>query len=158
MSGRTRTRWGHLAAAWALLFAAVHVYWALGGEIGLASSAGASMAARRPLSFVVFGLWGVAFLLLAGAGLAGALVRCRFAGRLGRIVRFLGWAAGIFLLVRAAAIQALLLTGWYGVRTAVGPAQAHASLLLWNPWFFLGGVFFALASRDCRRRAGLRRR
>ena len=42
-------RWGDIAAAWALLFAALHLYWGLGGAWGLAESAGARLAAERPL-------------------------------------------------------------------------------------------------------------
>jgi hypothetical protein len=30
--------WGKIAACWCALFAALHVYWALGGDIGLAAS------------------------------------------------------------------------------------------------------------------------
>jgi len=54
------------AAAWCAVFAAVHLFWAVGGTAGLASSAGQGLAERRPADFVVFGLFGVAALLLAG--------------------------------------------------------------------------------------------
>jgi hypothetical protein len=59
------------AVLWCLIFGAVHVFWALGGDAGLASSAGARLAAQRPELFVVFGLWGVAAVLAGGALLAG---------------------------------------------------------------------------------------
>jgi hypothetical protein len=58
--------WGYLACMWCVLFAALHIYWAAGGEAGSASSAGVDIATQRPLWFVLFGLWGVAVLLLAG--------------------------------------------------------------------------------------------
>ncbi|MGH3756073.1 MAG: esterase-like activity of phytase family protein, partial [Pseudonocardiaceae bacterium] len=53
-----------------LLFAALHFYWALGGDAGLASVAGTELAAERPQWFVLAGLWGVGLLLVAGTGLA----------------------------------------------------------------------------------------
>nr|CTQ96950.1 hypothetical protein [Kibdelosporangium sp. MJ126-NF4] len=37
----------------------LHIYWAVGGEAGLASSAGVDLATRRPLGFVLLGLWGL---------------------------------------------------------------------------------------------------
>lgn len=120
----------------------------------MASSAGVELAARRPLWFVVFGLWGVASLLVAGSVLAVALTRCPFGGRLWWMVRLTGWCVSLFLLVRGIAIEALLLTGWFGVRAGVGPEQAHWILLLWNPWFVLGGLSFALASLNCLGRGG----
>jgi hypothetical protein len=56
------------AAAWCAIFAAVHLFWAVGGTAGLASSAG-QLAERRPAGFVVFGLFGVGALLLVGIAL-----------------------------------------------------------------------------------------
>lgn len=143
------TRWGYLAAAWALLFAALHFYWALGGEAGLASSAGAELAARRPLWFVVAGLWGVGSLLVAGAGLAAVLTR-RVRGPLGWLVEVAGWAVSLLLLLRGVGLEVLLLGGFYRSNTALTPSQVQLSLVLWNPWFILGGLAFALASRTAR--------
>lgn len=125
---------------WCCAFAGLHVFWALGGSVGLASSAGAELAARRPVAFVVFGLWGVAALLLAGAGLVRAVQRARPPWR-----RAGGWlivSVGAVLLVRGVAVEILLLTDAGGVRTAVGPSQTRWSLVLWNPWFVLGGALF----------------
>lgn len=47
--------WGLAACTWAVVFAALHFYWALGGDLGLAVSAG-PLAEERPLWFVVVGL------------------------------------------------------------------------------------------------------
>jgi len=55
-----------VAAMWCGLFACLHLFWALGGSIGLASSAGPDLAERRPTSFIIFGLFGTALLLLIG--------------------------------------------------------------------------------------------
>nr|WP_157528643.1 DUF3995 domain-containing protein [Kibdelosporangium sp. MJ126-NF4] len=51
--------WGYFGGVWCVLFAVLHIYWAVGGEAGLASSAGVDLATRRPLGFVLLGLWGL---------------------------------------------------------------------------------------------------
>lgn len=150
-SGTSRPRWVYLAAAWALLFSGLHVYWALGGALGLGSSAGMELAGDRPLWLLLFGLWGVALVLLVGAPLGLVLARARLTGLPGRLSAILG------------------LTGWRppadsghrGGATAddrcarcchnVGQDRVHASLVLWNPWFVVGGLVFALAGFQGRR-------
>jgi hypothetical protein len=142
--------WGKFAACWCALFAALHVYWALGGDIGLASSAGPELAAQRPTWFVLFGLWGVAALLLAGAAF------CLLRHRWQRVGQF----AGAILVARGVLIEFVLLVGI----ADVSAEERFWSLLLWNPWFALGGVLWLLAfNRSPRRRrraraAGGRRR
>ncbi|MFC0431720.1 DUF3995 domain-containing protein [Kutzneria buriramensis] len=131
--------WGKLAACWCALFGALHVYWALGGGIGLAASAGPDLAAGRPLLFVLFGLWGVAVLLAAGA--AFCLLRHPWQ-RVGQFV-------GAILVARAVLVEITLLTGI----ADVGADERFWSLVLWNPWFLLGGVLWLLAfNRSPRRR------
>ena len=69
MGHHSSSRWGVAAAAaamWCGSFACLHLFWALGGSIGLASSAGRDLAGRRPASFVIFGLYGTAVLLGIG--------------------------------------------------------------------------------------------
>ena len=78
-------RWGHAAAAWAGLFAALHLFWAAGGALGLAESAGRELAAERPLWFVAAGLYGVALALVTAAGLGVLLARSPLTGA-GRLV------------------------------------------------------------------------
>jgi len=126
------------AVAWCFVFAVAHIFWALGGSAGLASSAGADLAARRPAAFVILGLWGVAGLLLGAAVAIVAVATGRFGSR--------GvWAIGIVgsgLLVRGVALEVVLATDTGGIRAAVGPLETRWSLLLWNPWFVLGGALF----------------
>ncbi|WP_299952516.1 DUF3995 domain-containing protein [uncultured Modestobacter sp.] len=136
-------RWGWVAAGWAVAFAVLHVFWALGGSVGLASSAGDRLAAERPGWFVAGGLWGVAVLLLVAAGLAVALARARRR----RLLVLAGAAVGLLLLLRGVGIEVLLLSGAYDGNAAMSDAQRHWSLVLWNPWFVLGGLAFLLAAR-----------
>ena len=144
-------RFGHLAAAWALLFALLHVFWALGGSWLLATSAGSALAEDRPAWFVVLGLWGVAVVLLAGSALGLALARPRTSGRATPLGAFLGCLAGALLLLRGVAVEVVLLTDTGDVAGNVGEAQTRMSLLLWNPWFVLGGLLFVAAGVQSRR-------
>ena len=144
-------RWRDIAAAWAVLFAVLHLYWALGGSVGLAESAGARLAAERPVWFVVTGLYGVAALLLVAAALGLALARGVPAGRRRWALPLVGAGVAAVLLLRAVGVELLLLTdpGYGGGN--ISPAQRGWSLVLWNPWFLLGGISFGLAALAARR-------
>lgn len=153
------SRWAGLAAAWCAAFALLHVYWALGGDVGLAESAGTDLARQRPTAFVVFGLWGVAALLMAGGSLWCALARGWPHGRqMRRVAVVVGLVLGALLLVRAVGVEAVLLLDAGGIASSVGPAQTHWTLWLWNPWFMLGGTLFLLASHRFAHSRSSRRR
>ncbi|MGG2464158.1 DUF3995 domain-containing protein [Streptomyces sp. RGM 3693] len=138
--------WGRIAGAWAVAFGMLHFYWALGGSWGLSVSAG-PLAEERPGWFVAVGLWGVGTLCLAGGVLGWLLTGPRWPGVAGRAVKALGWCACTVLLVRGLAIEALLLTDAAGQRMNVSPDQRFWTLVLWNPWFLVGGLAFGLAAR-----------
>ncbi len=93
---------------WCAAFGVVHVFWALGGETGLASSAGARLATTRPASFVVFGLWGVAVILTGGALLAGRAVWCALGARWLRVLRAVAAVIGIVLVLRGVLVETAL--------------------------------------------------
>jgi hypothetical protein len=145
--GRSRV-WGYVAAGWASVFAGVHLFWALGGSAGLASSAGSRLARDRPGWFVVAGLWGVGGMLVMGAFLGVALARARPRPppRMRRLLVPAGAGAAVLLCVRAIGIELLMLVGAYDGNAAITPAQRHWTLMLWNPWFLAGGVAFGLAA------------
>jgi len=146
--GRKPKRWyPYGASAWCAAFAALHLYWALGGNAGLASSAGADLAARRPALFVLVGLWGTAMFLLLGAGIGVALARGRPRRRLRRLATVTGWLVGAALLARGIVLEFVLITGAGGIAASVGAYQTRWSLLLWNPWFALGGATFLSTAR-----------
>jgi hypothetical protein len=111
----------------------------------LASSAGITLATERPTWFLLLGLWGVALTLLAGASIGFALARRRTSGRSARLMALLSSLAGVCLLLRGVAVEVALLTDVGGVAGNVGPEQTHISLILWNPWFALGGLLFSAA-------------
>ncbi|MGI5529296.1 DUF3995 domain-containing protein [Streptomyces syringium] len=132
------TLWGRIACGWAVAFAGLHFYWALGGDVGLSVSAG-PLADERPLWFVVAGLWGVGALCLLGALLAWLLPRSVPA-------RWLGWGVSALLLARGIGVEVLLLTNSTHLDASVSEGQRAWTLALWNPWFILGGLAFGLAT------------
>lgn len=143
--GWTR-RAGYLAAGWAVIFAGLHFFWALGGEVGLDVSAGEELATERPAWFVAGGLWGVGLLCLVGAAVALGLRRRGVRGRGWQALRLLGQGICALLLVRGVVVEALLIAGVSTVGE-VSTAQKFWTLAVWNPWFILGGALFGLASR-----------
>jgi len=87
----------------------------------LASSAGIDLATRRPLPFVLFGLWGTALLSLAGAVFCVGLACWRPRGGLRQGMAILGLVADAVLLARGLLLELVLLTGAGGVASSVGP-------------------------------------
>lgn len=142
---RGSRRWGWLAAGWATTFAGLHVFWALGGDVGLDVSAGERLASERPAWFVAGGLWGVALACLVGAAVALGLRRRGVRGRRWHALRWLGAAVAALLLIRGLVVEVLLVAGGSAVG-GIGAAQEFWTLALWNPWFVLGGVLFGLAA------------
>ncbi|WP_433453948.1 DUF3995 domain-containing protein [Streptomyces sp. CA-142005] len=138
--------YGYLAAGWAAAFAGLHFFWALGGQVGLDVSSGKRLASERPAWFVAGGLWGVGLMCLVGAAVAIGLQRRGVHGHRWRVLRWLGVAICVLLLVRGLLVEALLIAGVSAVGE-VSAAQKFWTLALWNPWFILGGLLFGLAAR-----------
>lgn len=87
-------------------------------------------------------------LLLLGATLGAALVRGRPRTRLRRLVTVTGWLVGAALLARGVVLELVLATGAGGISASVGASETYWSLVLWNPWFVLGGIAFLLTARS----------
>ncbi|MFJ1544212.1 DUF3995 domain-containing protein [Streptomyces sp. NPDC088246] len=155
MSLRTKSvwPWGYVACLWALIFAASHFYWAVGGDVGLSVSAGRQLANARPLWFVLLGLWGVGTLCLVGALLAWLLAQSHPQGAARRILTWLGWGVSFILLTRGITIEFLLLTDVTQLDSSVSAGQRFWTLVLWNPWFIAGGLAFGMSALKAGRRA-----
>ena len=123
----------------------LHLYWALGGTVGLTESAGRRLAEERPAEFVLGGLYGVAVALLAAAALGTALARVPVTGRR-RLLPVLGAGVALVLVVRAVVVAVLLVTDPGFGDGAITGAQRAWTLWIWNPWFLLGGVLFGAAA------------
>lgn len=128
------------------LFAALHLYWALGGSVGLAESAGRQVAQQRPGWFVALGLYGVAALLLGAAGVGLAVARGAGLGRRRWVLPLVTAGIAGVLLLRGVAVHLLLLSDTAYGGGAISAAQRTWTLWVWNPWFLLGGVLFGLAT------------
>lgn len=141
----TRRRWpgwaAYSAGAWALVFAAVHLYWALGGTAGLPKGMSVDM---NPALFVINVL--AVPLSVVGALLALALVRPW--GRLlpRRLLLASAWAVCALLIVHSAPTLVeggLVVTGLGDAKPSV---RERWSLFVYEPWFFMGGVLYGAAA------------
>jgi uncharacterized protein DUF3995 len=153
---RPRHTWAAYAAAvWAGVFAAISLYWALGGMIGLDTVGGEIEKLARAGQGGVLA-WGATLLKAAGVVFALALVQ-----RWGRVFpRMLmlvaGWAAtavligyggltvGGELLVATGAVEAPAGIDWYAL---------HWHLALWDPYFVVWGVLLGIATWQYKRNA-----
>jgi Protein of unknown function (DUF3995) len=141
----------YAAAAWALLFALVNVYWGLGGRLA-APFADAARALADPL--VVAANWAAVALKLGMAGVALATVRPwgeRLPRRLLLLVVY-GLGAGLTLYGGLGLVFDALRAA--GALPASEPTRAvlWVHLLLWDPVWLLGGLLFLATGERYRRR------
>lgn len=141
---------GYAACVWALAFAAVSFYWAVGGTAGSSTIGPAltSLAMTRNPEFMAI-LWATGALKVAAGLLALALVR-PWARRIPRRLPLLaGWGAGAALILYGGASfvqHAMMAAGIVGIPSGLGATVLRWHLLLWDPWWLLGGILFALAA------------
>lgn len=133
---------GYAAAAWALLFTLPHVYWALGGTVGLA---GSSMTGTLLLVNLV-----AIPLLLVAAGVALGTVQSWGGMIPRRLLRPAVWGVSLVLSVRGIGglVQRSVSSGHSG-------SQSLLSLIA-DPWFVLGGVLFGVAAESYTRKSDAR--
>ncbi len=127
----TSKRLSILTVAWSLVFAAVHAYWAAGGPAGMGGDPAETAGEQAYIA------------VIAGLGLAGALVAHRRAARLARI-------GGAVLL-----LGVLFGTGSWVADGGIGDDGAAGVVV--TAWFLVGGVPFTLLGRPGRggaRRSG----
>jgi hypothetical protein len=141
---------GYAAATWAFLFAAMSFYWALGGRLGSETIGDAitkPVLAGDPTILAIVWITGV---LKVVAGVVALALVQPWGQRIPRSALLLaGWGAGTLFLVYGAAnlVQdALIVLGAIPTPTGLGAVAARWHLCLWDPWWLLGGVLFALAS------------
>lgn len=151
---------GYTACAWALAFAAVSFYWAAGGTAG-ADTIGpslTSLALARDPTFIAI-LWATGALKLAAGLFALALVRPWGQRILRWLLLLAGWGTGAALIAYGGASfvqHALMLTGIIGIPAGLGAVAARWHLLLWDPWWLLGGILFVVAAWRFGRKTSLR--
>lgn len=148
----TRTTWAAYAACtWALLFALPSFYWAAGGEVGMHTIA--RNPDEIPLINDPFVVFATGVLKVLGGLLALALVQL-WGSPFGRWPRLAARAAGVGFILYGGALltqHGLMLTGAVDTPDALGTTAARWHFWLWDPWWLLGGILFALAAWSSRR-------
>jgi len=140
----------YAACAWAAVFAAMSFYWAAGGTVG-SNTIGdiiRTPALARDPAFVAI-LWATGALKAIAALLALALVR-----PWGRVIprwalRTAGWGTGLLLVLYGGAnlaVRGLMAVGIIRTPASMHSTAARWHLLLWDPWWTLGGLLFAAAT------------
>jgi hypothetical protein len=158
-------RWG-FAAAWAacavgLLYAAISVYWGLGGT-WLLDTVGGSLAklGRAYSAGVIAAVWGAATLKLIAAVLPLLAVHHRSSSQRDHWLWVLAWIAAGVLIVYGLVLTAAGLLVQTDVIHASSTADHRAlawHAYLWDPWFLLWGLLIAAALLLSDRARGVRR-
>ncbi|HEU5348830.1 MAG TPA: DUF3995 domain-containing protein [Ktedonobacterales bacterium] len=144
-----RTTWAAYAAcAWAMLFALMSFYWALGGDFGVNTlGSGVQSLAHDPGFIAVVWLTGIAKVL--GGLFALTLVRPWMLWLPPTWKLALAWLAGIALALYGGIqliIEGLVLSGVVLVSGQVDWEGLRWHVWLWDPWWLLGGILFLLAA------------
>ena len=134
---------GYLAAAWALVFALISVYWAAGGTLGVASVGAAVAGATSGLL-----VWAAAVLKFVGVAFSLALVRPWGRRLPRRPLLALDYVVSVLLMLYGAVNiigELLVVTG--AVAGGTDSYALHWHLYLWDPAFLLWGVCLFIAGR-----------
>jgi Protein of unknown function (DUF3995) len=140
----------YAACAWAFAFAALSFYWAAGGTAGaetIGEAVTKPVLAREPGWIAL--LWATGALKALGGLLALALVQPwgRVIPRWMRLTAAWGAGALMFLYGGASMVQfSLMSAGVLSVPASVGTTAVRWHLLLWEPWWMLGGLLFMAAA------------
>ena len=145
----------YAACCWAFVFAALSVYWALGGA-ALSDSISPAIVqlARAHVPWVIAALWISAILKVFSGFVALALVQ-PWGKMVPRwILLILAWGAGTLFFVHGGlffVVGVLALSGTIGVSTS--ETLLHWYTFLWGPWWLIGGILFLLAAWSYVRRS-----
>ncbi|MGH4028493.1 DUF3995 domain-containing protein [Actinomycetota bacterium Odt1-20B] len=140
-------RTGVLACAWMVVFAAFHCYWALGGTFGLPP--GESLVDNTPL--FVIDLIAIP-MNLGGAALALALVQPWGLVFPRRLVLAGAWGCAALMVFHAAPAMVDLAVYLTGQRDEPLTGEDRFSVLLYEPYWMLGGLLFTVLALDFQRR------
>jgi hypothetical protein len=139
---------GYAACAWGLAFAAISFYWAAGGTAGAVTIGPAITGLAHDRAFIAV-LWITGVLKVVGGLVALALVR-PWGRRIPRwMLLWATWAGGILLALYGAAswIQhGMMVGGVLSVPSGLGHTAALWHVVLWDPWWLLGGILFLVAA------------
>ncbi len=130
------------AAAWSLLFAAPHFWWAVGVSWAFPGDADDFDRAFDRTWWLVYDLV-VGLLCLVAAGLALALVQPWGRALPAKLLHAAVWSGAVLLLVRGALGVVPIVWGLLS-----GSAKdVHPWAYVIEPWLLVGGILFGLAAR-----------
>jgi hypothetical protein len=158
-SGSVRGLWAARAAfVVGLLYAAVSVYWGVGGT-WLVDTVGGSLARRGRAGdvAVIAAVWAAAILKVVAALLPVMALRDLGNPTLNRGTRLVAWVAAVILTIYGAVLTGVGLLVQADVIHASANADHRAQAwhaYLWDPWFLIWGLLIATAL--LRSRAGAR--
>jgi hypothetical protein len=137
------------ACGWAVLFAALSFYWALGGMAGVDTAVSPDIAqlARARVPWLIALLWITGLLKVFGGFVALALVQS-WGLRVPRwLLLLLAWGAGTLLFVHGGLYIVVGVLAMSGIIHAATPAVVlYWYTVLWGPWWLLGGALFLIAT------------
>jgi uncharacterized protein DUF3995 len=147
--GFGRETWAAYAAcAWALLFALMSFYWALGGEFGLNTlGLGIQALAHDPGFIALVWLTGIAKVLGGLFALTLARPWLLWLPPIWKLA--LAWVGGAALALYGSVnlvVEWLIVTGAIHIAGVAVTEGIRWHARLWDPWWLLGGILFLLAA------------
>jgi hypothetical protein len=140
-------RTGFVACAWMTVFAGFHAYWALGGTLGLPP--GQSLVDNTPL--FIIDLIAIPMNLVGAVG-ALALVQNWGLAFPRWFVLTGAWASAVLMVGHAAPAMVDLVIYLAGQRNEPLIGNERFSVLLYEPYWMLGGILFTFLARGFQRR------
>ncbi|QUQ68311.1 DUF3995 domain-containing protein [Kutzneria sp. CA-103260] len=146
--GSSGLRFVQAAMVVGLLFAAVSLYWSVGGTVLLDTVGGALERGGRTHSVgTILLAWAAVFLKVNASVLPLLAVR-RAGSRWHRLVRGVVWVEAVVLPLYGLALTGVVILIQVGVIPAA-PSADHRALawhaFLWDPWFLMWGLLVAAA-------------
>jgi hypothetical protein len=139
---------GYAACAWALAFSGISFYWAAGGTSGGETIGPAITKLAHDPAFTAI-LWSTGALKLVGGVLALALVQPWGRRLPRRLLLAAAWGGGILMILYGGGSwsqETLMVIGVIPIPSGLGHTAALWHVLLWDPWWLLGGILFVLAA------------
>ena len=141
-------RSAYAAAAWSFVFAALSFYWALGGSF-LVHTQSPQIVELTANPWFLAVVWLTGLLKVVAGFTALSLVQ-RWGPRVPVWLRqTANWGIGLVLTFYGGAnlaVRGLMALGMLGTPASMRSAAARWHLILWDPWFFLGGLLFLTAA------------
>ncbi|HEY7342094.1 MAG TPA: DUF3995 domain-containing protein [Ktedonobacterales bacterium] len=147
--GFGRKTWAaYTACAWALLFALMSFYWALGGELGLNTLGLGIQALAHDPGFIAL-VWLTGVVKVLGGLFALTLARPWLLWLPPRWKLALAWVGGAALALYGGVnlvVEWLIVSGAIHIAGVAVTDGIRWHARLWDPWWLLGGILFLLAA------------